>query len=364
MPGRKRLAIDLEFGEVEEESMRRQTILLAGALALTFAASAVQAQDKQINLKLSYWVPPSHLLTPGYKEWAASIEKASNGTIKTTLYPSSQLGSGADHYDMVKSGIADVGLINPGYTPGRFPVIGVVDLPFTANSAYTAAPAIKRFYAKYAEKEMPEVVVCHTFSHEPGVFISKKQVKVPADVNGLKVRTANQTIATLVTSMGGSSVQVPIMEAADTLKRGITDAITGTWDSLTHPAFKFHTVTEYTLDTKIYLATLLNLISRKTYDSMSAAQKKVIDDHCTPEWSQKVYKAWYDDQAQREQEIRKAGDKITKITTISAAELDQWRKAAEPVEKAWKTAVTKAGLNPDQVLNEYKAELKKADAAF
>ena len=344
--------------------MQRQAILLAGALAVSIAASSANAQDKQFNLKLSYWVPPSHLLTPGYKEWAASVEKASNGTIKTTLYPSSQLGSGADHYDMVKSGIADIGLINPGYTPGRFPIVGVVDLPFTANSAYSAAPAIKRFYAKYAEKEMPEVIVCHTFSHEPGVFISKKPVKVPADVKGLKVRTANQTIATLVTSMGGNSVQVPIMEAADTLKRGITDAITGTWDSLTHPAFKFHAVTEYTLDTKIYLATLLHLINRKTYDSMSAAQKKVIDDHCTPEWSQKIYKPWYDDQVEREGEIRKAGDKITKITKVGPAELALWRKAAEPVEAAWKASVAKAGLNADQILNEYKAELKKADALY
>jgi TRAP-type transport system periplasmic protein len=344
--------------------MQRRTILLAGALALSVTASSAVAQDKQFKLKLSYWVPPSHLLTPGYEEWAASVEKSSNGTIKTTLYPSSQLGAGGDHYDMVKSGIADFVLVNPGYTPGRFPVIGVVDLPFMANSAYTAAPAIRRFYAKYAEKEMPEVIVCHTFSHEPGVFISKKPVKVPADVQGLKVRTANQTIATVVTSMGGSSVQVPIMEAADTLKRGITDAITGTWDSLTHPAFKFHTVTEYTLDMKIYLATLLHLISRKTYDSMSAAQKKVIDDHCTPEWSRQIYKHWYDDQVQREDEIRKAGDKITKITTIGSAELDQWRKAAEPVVTAWKNSVTKAGLNADQILDEYKAELKKVDALY
>jgi TRAP-type C4-dicarboxylate transport system substrate-binding protein len=341
--------------------MRR---LLLAATAVALMTGAGQAQEKTFNLKLSYWVPPSHLLTPGYKEWAASVEKASNGTIKTTLYPSSQLGSGADHYDMVKSGIADIGLVNPGYTPGRFPVIGVVDLPFLANSAYTAAPAIRRFYMKYADKEMPEVIVCHTFSHEPGIFISKKMVKVPADVKGLKVRTANQTIATFVTSMGGNSVQVPIMEAYDTLKRGITDAITGTYDSLTHPAFKFHQVTEYTLDMKTYLATLLHLISRKVYDSMSDGQKKVIDDHCTPEWSQRIYKYWYDDQVQREDEIRKAGDKITKIIKIGPTEQELWRKAAEPVVSAWKDSVTKTGYNPNQVLEEYKSELKKENALF
>jgi TRAP-type C4-dicarboxylate transport system substrate-binding protein len=282
--------------------------LVLAAAVIALASGAAHAQDKKFNLKLSYWVPPSHLLTPGYKDWAASMEKASNGTIKVTLFPSSQLGAGGDHFDMVRRGVADIVLVNPGYTPGRFPVIGIVDLPFMTNSAYKAAPAIKRFYAKYAEKEMPDVIVCHTFSHEPGTVISKKPVKLPGDVKGMNIRSANQTMAAFMTSLGANSVQVPIMEAADTLRKGITDGLNGTYDSLTHPAFKFHTVTEYTLDTRMYLATLLHLINRKTYESMSAAQKKVIDDHCTPDWSRKVYQHWYDDQVQREDEIRKDGD--------------------------------------------------------
>jgi TRAP-type C4-dicarboxylate transport system substrate-binding protein len=342
--------------------LHRRWLLAAALVAL--ATGAGNAQEKTFNLKLSYWVPPSHLLTPGYKEWADSVEKASNGTIKTTLYPSSQLGSGADHYDLVKRGVADFGLVSPGYTPGRFPIIGVADLPFLSDNSFKAAPATIRFYKKYAEKEMPEVIACHTFSHDPGTFLSKKQIRVPADVKGLKVRTANQTIATFVTSMGGNSVQVPIMEAYETLKRGITDALTGTYDSLTHPAFRFHQVTEYTLDTKMYLSTLLHVINRSVYNSMSPAQKKVIDDHCTPEWSARIYKYWYDDQVKREQEIRQAGDKITKITRIGPAELALWRKAAEPVVAAWRESVTKAGYKADQLLEEFKAELKKADALF
>ncbi|HWM45285.1 MAG TPA: TRAP transporter substrate-binding protein [Xanthobacteraceae bacterium] len=344
--------------------MRFARVPLLALAAAALATGAAHAQDKPVNLKLSYWVPPSHLLTPGYKEWAESVKKASNGTITVTLYPSSQLGSGADHYDMVKRGVADFALINPGYTPGRFPIIGVADLPFMLNNSYKAAPAVVRFYKKYAEKEMPELIVCHTLSHEPGTFISKKLIKVPADVKGLNVRTANQTIATLVTSMGGNSVQVPIMEAYETLKRGLTDAITGTWDSLTHPAFKFASVTEYTLDTKIYWSTLIHGISRKTYDGMSAAQKKVIDDHCTPEWSARIYKYWYDDQVKREDEIRKAGDKITKITKVGPEELALWRKAAEPTVNAWKESVKKIGADPDQIIEELKAELKKQDALF
>lgn len=341
--------------------MKQHAFLLAGAVALALGTHSAVAQDKEINLKLSYWVPPSHLLTPGYKDWAAELEKASNGTIKTTLYPSSQLGSGHDHYDMVKTGIADFGLINPGYTPGRFPVIATADLPFLVTDSLKGAAATHRWYKKYAEKEMPEHYVCHVFSHEPGTFHSKKEIKVPADVKGLNVRTANQTIATYVTAMGGNSVQVPIMEAADTLKRGITDAITVPWGGLTHPAFKFGEVTEYTLDIPMYVSNFTHGISRKTYDSMSDAQKKAVDSVCTPEWSARVYQHWYKDDHGRQQKIEKSDRKITKV---GPDEVKMWREAAKPVHEQWAAAVKKAGHDPDTVLQELKDELKKADTLF
>jgi len=339
----------------------RRWLLAAAALALATGAADAQTADKKINLKLSYWVPPSHLLTPGYKEWADEITKLSNGSITVTLFPSSQLGSGPDHYDMVKRGVADVGLINPGYTPGRFPVIAVADLPFMSTNSLKSAPALIKFYRKYAAKEMPEHYVCHMYSHEPGTFHSKKEIKVPDDVKGQKVRTANQTIAQYVTSMGGNSVQVPIMEAYETLKSGITDAITVPWDGLTHPAFKFGSVTTYTLDTPLYVSNFTHGISMQTYNSMSDAQKKVIDQVCTPEWSARIYRHWYKDQADRTAEIRKSDRKLTKI---GPQEVALWRKAAEPVVSSWKEAVTKAGYKADDVLDEFKAALKSVDALF
>jgi hypothetical protein len=48
-----------------EGPMKHRWLLAAGALAFAIGATNAQAEDKKINLKLSYWVPPSHLLTPG-----------------------------------------------------------------------------------------------------------------------------------------------------------------------------------------------------------------------------------------------------------------------------------------------------------
>src|SRR5579859_722897 len=106
-------------------------------LALLLAASVTpsQAQDKTVNLKVSLWVPPAHPLVPATQAWAADIEKASGGTIKVTVFPSEQLGKAFDHYDMARDGIADVTYVNPGYQPGRFPIIAAGELPFVVGQA-------------------------------------------------------------------------------------------------------------------------------------------------------------------------------------------------------------------------------------
>ena len=82
--------------------------LVASAAALLIVASAALAQDKTFELKLSHWVPPTHPLQKAMEEWGASIEKASNGTIKSKIFPSQQLGKAFDHYDMARDGIADL----------------------------------------------------------------------------------------------------------------------------------------------------------------------------------------------------------------------------------------------------------------
>ena len=82
------------------------------------------AQEKTFELKLSHWVPASHPLQKALEDWGAAVEKESGGTIKSKVFPAQQLGKAFDHYDMARDGIADVTYINPGYQPGRFPIIG------------------------------------------------------------------------------------------------------------------------------------------------------------------------------------------------------------------------------------------------
>ena len=71
-------------------------------------------------------------------------EKASGGTIKMKIYPAQQLGKAFDHYNMARDGIADVAHVNPGYEPGRFPVMGAMELPFLFANAREGSAALER----------------------------------------------------------------------------------------------------------------------------------------------------------------------------------------------------------------------------
>lgn len=114
------------------------------ATALLLAASAAvapaHAQDKPVPLKMSSWVPAQHPLNPALQAWAEDIKKASGGTITATLFPSEQLGKAFDHYDMARDGIADAAYVNPGYQPGRFPIMAGASLPFLFPTARAARP--------------------------------------------------------------------------------------------------------------------------------------------------------------------------------------------------------------------------------
>src|SRR3954464_14036232 len=340
-----------------EMSMRKA--LLAVLLAAT--VSPALAQEKNFELKLSHWVPASHPLQKALEDWGTAVEKESGGTVKSKVFPAQQLGKAFDHYDMARDGIADVTYINPGYQPGRFPIIGAGELPFLMANAKGGSSALDAWYRKYATAEMKDVKFCLAFVHDPGTFHSRsKKIMVPGDIKGMKIRPAHATIAAFVTQLGGTNVQSSAPEVRDILEKGVADAVTFPWGSI--PLFGIDKVVKYHMEVPLYVTTFAWVMNKATYGQMSATQKKVIDDHCTNEWAGKVAGPWADFEHAGIAKLK--GEAGHEVYTISDAQLAEWKKAAEPLEKSWADAVKKAGGDPDAVMKELKASLGKYSAAY
>jgi TRAP-type C4-dicarboxylate transport system substrate-binding protein len=336
----------------------RKTFL---ALLLAAGVTPASAQEKTFDLKISHWVPASHPLQKALEDWGTAVEKASGGTVKYHVYPAQQLGKAKDHYDMARDGIADLTYVNPGYTPGVFPIVAAGELPFLMSDAKGGSEALDAWYRKYAEKEMKDVKYCLAFIHAPSSFHSRtKKIVVPEDVKGTKVRPADATMADLVTLLGGTNVQTSAPEVRDTIERGVADAVTFPWGSLV--LFGIDKVTKYHMDAPLYVTTFVLVMNKDTYNAMSARQKKAVDDNCNTEAAGRVGKPWGDFEDAGIDKIRaEPGHEIYKLTPDQLA---QWKKASDPLVKTWADGVKKKypDVNPDDAMKDLKATLAKYNA--
>jgi TRAP-type C4-dicarboxylate transport system substrate-binding protein len=167
--------------------------LLAACAALVAGTPAVQAQDKPVQLKLSSWVPAQHRSTPRCRPGPTTSRRSRTARSLPSLFPSEQLGKAFDHYDMARDGIADFTYVNPGYQPGRFPVISAANrCPSWSPTPRPGSAAIDAWYRKYAAKEMKDVKFCFAFVHDRHLALAKK-ITVPTELKGMKIRPATST---------------------------------------------------------------------------------------------------------------------------------------------------------------------------
>ncbi|MGH1349194.1 MAG: TRAP transporter substrate-binding protein [Methyloligellaceae bacterium] len=334
--------------------MRILTTALA-VLAMLSASIVAHAADP-VKLRLGHWLPPAHPLQKlGFEKWAKSVEAASKGSIKIDIYPAMQLGHALDHYDMARDGIADITWINPGYQPGRFPVIAAGELPFITDNAKAASKALDAWYRPYAAKEMKDVKFCLVHFHDPGTLHSKKPIRVPADIKGMKVRPGNATMGKFIRQLGGANVKVSAPEARDALERGVADAITFPWNSII--VLGISKVVDHHLDLSLYSTTLSLVINKAAYNKLSKDGKAAIDSHCTSEWAEKFSEGWADNEASGREAIAKLGHKIVKIKDD---EQKKWMEASKTLYTQWVDSVKKKGLPAEKMLTDLQEALKKS----
>ena len=337
------------------QHLTRNLAIAAFSTLSALSLGSAHAQDKPVNLKLGSWVPAQHALNPALIAWGESLKAASGGTITATLFPSEQLGKAFDHYDMARDGIADVSYVNPGYQPGRFPIFAAASLPFMVGNAKAGSAAIDAWYRAYAAKEMKDVHFCFAFAHDPGALHSRKKIVSPTEIKGMKVRPASATIGQMVTLLGGTNVQASAPESRDMLERGVADAITFPWGSLT--LFGIDKVVKYHMDVPLYVTPFVWVINNDKYNAMSANQRKAIDSHCTSEWAEKVASTWADFEVSGRAKL--AADPGREVYKLTPDQVNSWKQAVAPTENQWAADLKKTGQDPVPVMAAFKQSLAK-----
>ena len=205
----------------------RKTLL---ALALAAGVTPALAQDKTFDLKISHWVPASHPLQKALEDWAASVEKASGGTIKGKVFPAQQLGKAADMLKLTQTGVADIGYVAPAYVSDKMPVSEVAMLPgvFEHSCQGTLAYWKTARSGVIAQQDYTAngIHLLLAVSLPPYRILTVKQpVKDTADINGLKLRSTGGAQDLTLRAIGAVPVRMAAPDAYESLSRGTMDGL-------------------------------------------------------------------------------------------------------------------------------------------
>lgn len=332
---------------------------LALALVLTLTgllAGAAAAQP--IELKFSSWVSTGHghhvaVMAP----WAKMVEEKSGGRLKVTIYPGATLGKPADHFDLVKNGIADLGFATPGYTPGRFPRISVAELPLLFKTARGGSQAVWSLFDRYFKDEFAGVKMLWIWVHPPGQFhLAKKPVRTLDDLAGLKVRAATPMTAAMIKALGATPVNLAAPETYSALERGVVDGTIFPWEAIA--GFKLAEVIRHHAVVNLYVAPLFTMMNQKRYDSLPPDLRRVIDDLSGAWGAEFTGAAWDRNEQHGVDAARKAG---ATIYAVPAEERQRWAARLRPVEDEWITGLEGKGHPARQLLGDLREAIKRYD---
>jgi TRAP-type C4-dicarboxylate transport system substrate-binding protein len=330
------------------------------ALAVLAAAAlspAVASAQQPITLRFSSFEPPvafitKQILTP----WAERVTKDSNGALKVEMFPGGTLGRNpAQQLKLVLDGVADIAWIVPGYTPGRFDSLTVVELPFLVDNATQASLAITRMHQKglFKDTGFQEVKVLCVCANNPIFVNSSFPVNKLDDLKGKNMRAAGPVSLSVVKALGGVPVGgITGPQLAEALSRGMVDATLNEWNAL--QTFRVLDVARYQTILPLGSTSLLVIMNKQKFESLPPAAKAAIEKNSGEAFAKLFGDMFNSNNSAVFAAAKKKGDHVIKV--LSPEEQKPWRDALSQVDAEWQ----KKHPDGEKIYEAFVDELKAA----
>ncbi len=326
------------------------------ALSTSLVAPA-QAQEP-VRLKFSTMLPTGtthHRMV--IQPWVEEVKRRSNGRLEITVFPASSICKANQQYECVRDGLVDLAYGLPGWTPNRFPMTSVMELPFMHRSAATGSRMLADLWPQYLSKEYTDVHVLAMNMQPAGhVHSSGKAIRGLEDFKGQKIRAATAVTGDLIEALGGVKVGMPSPEVYQAMSNRAIDGFALNYEGVL--AFRLQEVTRYHTEVSAYSTVFATMMNRKRYESMPADLRQILDETTAAAkgyWEQSGV-AW----DRNDENARKSlTDAKHEVITLSDAERERWVKAATPIDEKWVADLEKRGLPGRQLLDEARALARK-----
>jgi TRAP-type transport system periplasmic protein len=328
----------------EGKMKKRLVCIVLGMIVVSFISSVSHSADVT-RLKFNNYFATTHFVSTLLTQYCDDIKKRTNGRVEISLLSGATLTPPNRVYDGVVQGISDIGLSNPGFTRGRFPVSEIITQPLGFPDAWVSSYVANDLYAKFKMKEYDSVHPLFFFGSGPMTIQTvKKPVKTLEDLAGLKLRAIGPA-ADMAKLLGAIPQPLDPGDVYEALRRGVLDGTIFPLEAL--KAWKIGEILRYgTSSWKIGAAAVFFVVINKDkWNSLPADVKKVFDD-TSAEYVEKFALAFNKADLDGLEFLKSQGGSTI---PLSDAESARWIKAVQPMLDIYRKDMVAKGYTDKEV---------------
>lgn len=207
--------------------MKKFFALTVFILAFTLAFSSL-ALAETFELRISTTQTETSMIYAGLKAAADEINEKTNGNVKVTIYPSSQLGGEEDMIDQAIAGIGIAVLSDAGRMSNYVKDIGILNMAYFVDNYDDGLKVMNTATFKKWTDELVNQglrILCFNYYDGARSFMQNKEIKSPADLKGVVTRTPSAApYNASIKAMGATPYNIAWSEVYNAIQTKMIDA--------------------------------------------------------------------------------------------------------------------------------------------
>lgn len=310
-------------------------LFLTSAMAVSLAIASYSDAMAERTLRLTMQIATNHELGQNILFFKNKLEKDSNGALKVEVYDSAQLYKGSEVPQAVSSGAIDMGMVLIDEFAGTIPSAAVFSVAFMFPDYKTLAKAVDPSSParKLIDDEILKTGARVLWYQDYGavqLLARRGEIRTPADIKGKKVRVLGKPTGDFINAVGASPVKVGGSEQFIAYQRGTVDVgMTGTTATKSRKIFEI--MDSITITNHAHTEFLV-VMSELTWKKLSDQEKQWITEAAQ---AAEMNMRANTEKANLDAEKWLAENTKMKVVNLTADELAQWKKMAEPSVEAF-----------------------------
>jgi tripartite ATP-independent transporter DctP family solute receptor len=283
--------------------------VLVITMIVCFAVSVQAAEWKGWNIHVAGY--PNTIALDKFVEL---LSQKSGGKMKLKMYHAGTLGSQPDAIEQVRMGGLEIANFSLGPVGPIVPEANVVSLPFIFKDTEHAWRVLDGKAGEMMNTGLAKKGLISLAWYAAGArsfYNSKKPIKTPTDVTGLKVRVMNNDLYSgMIKALGGNPTPMAFAEVYQSLKTGVVDGAENNWPSYESTGH-YEVAKYYSISQHLIIPETL-CINAAVYSKLSAADQKILKE-AAQESAILQRKLWKERAKASEAKVKAGGSMINAI---------------------------------------------------